>query len=174
MRTLTEIKAQIEIETKKTYKFKTKKARQKGWDRVKALRREALDNILYPAVKLHGPSSIKAIVRTFHSGDDHFLVETPYGNMWVSPVADVLTKSWYPHTCCIEYSVGQEIIIEIKTEVNHDELFLEIIPGKMYGGRVNETQYAELDKRTDLAFFKHSDSDGVTGLFAQTKAVSNE
>jgi hypothetical protein len=64
-------------------------------------------------------------------------------------------------------------VIEIDTEVNHDNLFLQVIPKKMHGGRVNEARYAELCKRDNLAFFKYPKSDGVTGLFA-TKAVANE
>ena len=173
MRALDEIKELIEVETRRADKLKTKKAKIKAWDKVRGLEREAC-TILYGAVKKYAPQSMKAVVKHFRPGDDHFLVETPYGSMWVSPTGDVLSKSWYPHTCCIEYTVGQEIVLEFHTEVNLDKLFLEIIPGKMYGGRVNETQYTELDKRDDLAFFKHSNSDGVTGLFKQIKAVSNE
>ncbi len=173
MSRLSELKDLIKAESSRAYKLKTRRAKQRAWDKVKALRREALDTILYPMSVKHGPQSIKATVRTFHAGDEHFLIDTPYGSMWVSPASDVATKSWYPHTCCIEYTVGQEVVVEIEYEVNYDGLFLQILPGHIYGGRVNETQYAELCKRDDLAFFKYPNSSGVTGLFA-TKAVSHE
>lgn len=165
MRTVSELKVLIEAERSRAYKLKTKTAKNKAYDKIKLLRREALD-LLYPIAAKNGPQSMRATVISFCAGNDHFLVDTAYGKMWVTPTADVLTKSWYPQTCCIEYAEGQQIVLEFTIEVNHDKLFLEIIPGKMYGGYVNETQYAELDKRDNLAFFKHSNSTGVTGLFA--------
>jgi len=169
MRNIAELKELIQTEISRAYKLKTKKAKERAYEVIHNLKREALDQ-LYTASEKYGPQSMRATVLTFRSGDDHFLVSTPYGNMWVSPTGDVLSKSWYAHTCCIEYAVGQELVLEFKTEVNSDKLFLEIIPGKMTGGTVNETQYAELCKRDNLAFFKYPGADGVTGLFAKSKA----
>lgn len=173
MRTLTELKELIKIESTKAYNFKTKQARTKAWARVRALSDEAC-MILYKQASKYGPQSMRGTVKTFNSGNDEFLVETPYGSMWVSPANDILTKSWYSHTCCIEYTVGQQVIIEFTTEVDTDKYSLRIIPGHISGGTVNETQYAELCKRDDLAFFKYPGKSGVTGLFAQSKAVSHE
>lgn len=170
MRDLKTLKELIKAETTRAYNLKTKQAKAKAWAKVRALRDEACE-ILY-SIPREGTQSVKAIVKTFRPGDNHFLVETVFGHMWVSPTADVLTKSWCSHTCCIEYTIGQEIVLEFDVEVNTDKLFREIIPGHISGGRVNETQYAELCKRDDLAFFKYPNSNGVTGLFStKSKAV---
>lgn len=166
MKTLSEIKEQIKILETEAYKLKTKAARQKRYAKARELRREAW-SMLHEQCKNYGTMSVKATVKHFNPRDEHFLVETPYGNMWLSPCSDELTKSWYSHTCCIEYTQGQTIVVEIDTEVNMDGLFLQLIPKHHRGGRVNETQYAELCKRDDLAFFKYPNSNGVTGLFKQ-------
>jgi hypothetical protein len=164
---LQELKHLIEIERSRAYKLKTKKAQEKAWTKIRDLEREALD-ILFVKVKRYQKHSIKGIVKHFRAKDEHFLVETIFGSMWLTPTADESSKSWYPSTCCIEYTEGQEIIIEIDTEVNMDKLFLELIPKRTYGGKVNEEQYAELCKRGNLAFFKYPDGH-MSGLFASKK-----
>lgn len=165
-----DLKMQIEAERSRGYKLKTKKAKEKSWAKVRELKREAL-NILFEDVKQYEKHSIKGIVKRFHARDDHFLVETSYGSMWLSPTGDENSKSWYASTCCIEYVEGQEIIIEIDTEVNTEKLFLQLIPKRTYGGKVNEEQYAELCKRGNLAFFKYPDGH-MSGLFASKKETA--
>jgi len=151
----------------KGYNLRTKKAKQKAFDEASKIKREALE-LLYVQLETFSSHSIKATVKDFTPKSEYFLVETPYGLMWLSPTNDVFSKSWYATTCCIEYAVGQEIIVEIKPEVNQEGLFIELLPVRIYGGQVNEIQYAELDKRTNLAFFKHS-SGGMTGLFSKKR-----
>lgn len=170
MKSLNQLKEEIKALKSKGYRLKTTRARRKAFEAARELEREAL-NILYTAAENVGPQSMRATVKHTNHGDEHFLVDTPYGSMWLSPTADVLSKSWYNHTCCIEYTKGQTITFEFRTEVNHDGLFLEIVLGKVTGGRINEEQYATLCKRDDLAFFKYPNSNGVTGLFASYKGA---
>jgi hypothetical protein len=170
-----DLRDQLNAAEQRARSLKTKKAQIKAWDKVREIRREILTKHLYPELAKYRTHSVKGIVKRFHPGDDHYLVETKeYGTMWLSPCADVLTKSWYDHTCCIEYVEGQIIVIECELEINHDKLQIFVQPGHVTGGFVNEVQYAELCKQDDLAFFKYPNSNGVTGLFARPKAVSNE
>ena len=164
MRSLNEIRAQIETETSRAYHLKTKPAKLKAYDKIRALRAEALEILYHQAAKF-GPQAMRCVVKTFNKYDERFLVDTPHGLMWLSPTSDVVSKSWYEHTCCVKYTIGQEIILDFTTEVNDDKLRLEIITGQITGGVIDEAQFAEMDKRDDLAFFKHTGSDGVCGLF---------
>jgi hypothetical protein len=123
--------------------------------------------LLYAQRDAYATHSVKATVRWFHAGDDHVCIATPYGTLYANPTSDVVSKSWYGHTCCVEYVEGQELVIEIEVDVDSARLCLELIPRRIYGGTLNETQYTELCKRDDLAFFKYPGSDGVTGLFAR-------
>jgi len=156
---------QIKEAKAKASSLKTKKAKEKAWTVIRDLEHQVFIK-LHDQCDKYRTMSVKATVKSFHEGDDHMLVSTPYGNLWISPCNDVLTKSWYPHTCCITYTVGQEIVLEIDTEVNSERLFLELIPKTIYGGIVDEKRYEELCKQPNLAFFKYPNSDGVTGLFA--------
>jgi len=147
--------------------LKTKKAQQKAYDKAREFEREAFIKLCNER-DLYGQFSFKATVKHFRPGSDEYLVETPYGSMWLSPTSDVLSKSWYAHTCCIEYVIGQTIHVEATIDVNHDRLELNIIPGKVSGGTLNTEQYTELCKNDNLAFFKYPI--GMTGLFSQKKS----
>ncbi len=163
---LTELKTLIKTESTRAYNLKTKKARSKAWDKVRDLERQAL-NILYAQRDIYSTQSMKCTVRHFTDGDEHFLVESPYGSLWLSPTSDAVSKSWYSHTCCVQYTKGQTIIVEFEIDVS-DRLSLEIIPKRIHGGTLNETKYAELCQRGNLAFFKYPDGH-MSGLFASKK-----
>jgi len=154
----------------RAYGLKTKKAQAKAWARVREIEREILTH-LYAQRDAYAVHSVKGtvLVDNSHCMSEHLIVKTPYGILHPSPTSDVLSKSWYAHTCCVEYTKGQEVVLELHVDVDSARLCLELIPKRIVGGTLNETKYAELDKRTDLAFFKHSGADGVTGLFS-TKA----
>ena len=137
---------------------KTKEAAQKCYDKIRTLKSEAWE-ILDEQASKYGVQVVKGTVRTFMASNDYFLVDTLFGTMWVSPTCDELSKSWYPHTCCVEYSVGQTIYIEVAAEVNLGDLSLSLRPVRMAGGTINEAQYKELCQRDDLAFFKYPGSD---------------
>jgi len=166
-----DLRTQLEAAQKRAYSLKTKKAQTKAFLVVRELRDQIL-NGLYEQSNKYAKHSVKATVRVAYSGDDS-LFDTEYGSFWISPANDELTKSWYEHTSCIEYTEGQSVVIEFDVEVDSDRLCIYRIPKRVYGGRVNEAQYAELCKRDDLAFFKYPNSTGVTGLFKQT-AVQGE
>jgi hypothetical protein len=163
-----ELKTLAEQYRAKARSLKTKKAQQKAYDKAREFEREAFIK-LCDERDLYGQFSFKGTVRSVWSGDDGLVVETPYGTMFLSPANDVLSKSWYAETSCIEYIVGQTVYVEATVEVNHDKLVLNIIPGHITGGTVNETQYAELCQRDNLAFFKYPT--GMSGLFATEKKV---
>jgi hypothetical protein len=160
--TIAELKQQATQARDKARSLKTKKAQLKAYNLARDFERQAFGKLCDERDK-YGKFSFKATVNHFNPKNEHYLVETPYGSMWLSPTADILSKSWYSHTCCIEYTKEQIITVEAQIDANLDRLTLEIIPGKVTGGTVNETQYAELCQRDDLAFFKYPT--GMTGLF---------
>lgn len=118
---LEQAKQALQAAKDRAYAFKTKKAQDKAWLVVKELRRQILDE-LYIRAQAYARASMKATVRHFTPRDDHYLVETSVGNMWLSPANDELTKSWYSHTCCVEYTKGQTIVLEYDVEVDTERL----------------------------------------------------
>lgn len=161
------LKLKLEAAETRARSLKTKTAREKAWNVVREISREILD-ILYAERDAFCTHSVRGevIVDNSHCMSDYIMVRTPYGILHASPTSDVLSKSWYAHTCCVEYIKGQQVTLEIEVDVQHDKLRLAVYPKRIHGGTLNTAKYAELDKRTDLAFFKHSNSDGVTGLFS--------
>jgi hypothetical protein len=157
-----ELKDQAAVYRTKAGILKTKEAQRKAYKKAREYEREAFIKLCDERDK-YGKFSFRATVSHFMSGSENYLVETPYGSMWFSPTQDVLSKSWYPQTCCIEYTKGQTIYVEGTIKVNSDRLKLEILPGKVSGGVINETQYSELCKNENLAFFKYPT--GMSGLF---------
>lgn len=166
--TFQELKQAIRAESIRARGLKTKKAQQRAWDKVRSLEREVL-GMLYEARSKYAPYSIKATVQYFHDGDDHILTRTADGeSCWISPTSDEVSKSWYGSTCCVSYSKGQDVVIEIEVDVDSDRLCLIHVPRRVRGGTLNEAKYAELCKRTDLAFFKYPS--GMSGLFSSKGA----
>lgn len=163
------IRAQYEAALKHAHSLKTNKARVKAFSKAREIKWRIVGMLRAELAEENNPETIVATVLHARPTDEHLLVDTKFGKMWVSPTGDELAKSWYAHTCCIEYTKGQTIEIDVTFEVNTERLFIQVVPGKMRGGTVNETQYAELCKRDNLAFFKYPNSTGVTGLFAQPK-----
>lgn len=166
---MTNLKEKLSIAREKAKLFKTKKAQTKAWAVVREIEHEIL-TILYAQRDAFAVHSVKATVCWFHAGDDHIALNTPYGSLYGSPTSDIVSKSWYGSTCCVEYTKGQNVVVEIDVDVDSERLCLMVIPKRIYGGTLNEVQYAELCKRTNLAFFKYP-TGGMTGLFAQTKAA---
>jgi hypothetical protein len=164
------LREQIKAARQRAYSLKTKKAQRKAWDKVHELERE-LFRLLCEQRDRYARFSVKGTVISdnSHCMSDTFGVDTPNGIFWVSPTCDELSKSWYSSTCCVEYSKGQEVIIEMEVDVNHDRLTLHAYPKRVYGGILNETKYAELCKKGNLAFFKYPDGH-MSGLFAQGRA----
>jgi hypothetical protein len=160
-----QLKSKLEAATERAHSLKTKKAQTKAWNVVREIRHEIL-MLLYAARDTYAPYSMQGTVRWFHAGDDHVCIRlSDNSSTYANPMSDAVSKSWYGHTCCVEYTAGQAVVVEFEVDVDSDRLCLVRIPKRIYGGTLNEAQFAELDKRTDLAFFKHS-SGGMTGLFA--------
>jgi hypothetical protein len=159
------LKEQISAAKTKARTLKTRKAQDKAWKTVQELEHQAL-TILYAQRDAFRTHSVKAKVRWFHACDDYVSLFTPYGTQYGSPTSDVVSKSWYGSACCVEYTEGQEVIVELEVEVDSERLCLQVIPKRIYGGKLNEVQYAELCKNPNLAFFKYPGTDEVTGLFA--------
>ena len=160
----------------RAYSLKTKKAKEKAWTKVREIKRQILIG-LYAEREQFAVFSVKGtvVVDNSHCMAEHIGIETSYGLFWVSPANDILSKSWYASTCCVEYQEGQQVIVELEADVNSERLGLFLYPKRVYGGTLNETKYAELCKRDNLAFFKYPElKGGMTGLFASPKAVSNE
>lgn len=170
----TELRAQFKAAKDRAYSLKTKKAQVKAWDKVREIKRE-IASLMYDAAKMYATHSVKGtvIVDNSHCMSDYIMIETEeYGIIHAYPQNDVLSKSWYAHTCCVEFRKGQSVVVEIDIDVNTDGRngpYLEVIPKHLSGGTLNETKYAELCKQDNLAFFKYPNADGVTGLFARAK-----
>lgn len=150
-----------ELETKH-YNLKTKTAKSKCKDKIDILKRD-VNEILYNELNKYGPCSVKGKVLWVDS-DGSMYIETVYGKLYSYVCSDVLSKSWYNNTCCIEYIVGQEVIVNLDFELGKDYT-INIVVGKLVGGKVNEERYQELCKDTKLAFFKYPER-GMSGLFA--------
>ncbi len=165
-----DLRAQLKIAKDRAYSLKTKKAQTKAWAHVHRIEREILD-IMYIEARKYATHSVRGTVISdnSHCMSEYIMIETAeYGIIHAHPQNDVLSKSWYARTCCVEYKRGQTVVVEIDVDVNSDGRngpFLEVIPKRMSGGVLNESKYAELCKRDDLAFFKYPNANSVTGLF---------
>jgi hypothetical protein len=160
--TIAELKTKRDELNSKARSLKTKAAKDKVYKQICLIDRQLCD-ALYEARDKYGHFSIKGIVHDFAGRGEEILVKTIDGDLlWLSPDNDVLSKSWYPETCCIEYTKGQSVVIECSVETDLQNACLRLLPGKIHGGRVNEQKYQELCKRDDLAFFKYPQ--GMTGL----------
>lgn len=171
-----ELREQISLAEQRARSLKTKKAQQRAWDKVRELKRELFKHLTERRDK-YATFSVKGtvIADNSHCMAEHFGVDTPNGIFWISPTCDVLSKSWYASTCCIEYVKGQEVIIEMDVDINWQSTAdrLCAYPKRVYGGLLNEEKYAELCKRGNLAFFKYLDGH-MSGLFAQPKVGGAE
>lgn len=165
---MNELRQKIKELRQKAYSMKTKKAQSKYFDKMKEVEHELFLKLCDQRDKF-GTHSVKATVGYFRDGEDDVMLNTPYGILYGSPTSDAVSKSWYGHTCCVEYSKGQEVIVEIDVDVDMDRLVLNVIPKRIYGGTLNQAKYDELCKRDNLAFFKYPNSEGVTGLFSSKK-----
>lgn len=166
MTTFNELKEAIELEKSRFYSLKTKKAKEKSRQRIRDLRTKALLEHLYPARDAYATHSVRGtVIDSTGRGDEIAMKTEEYGLLWISPCNDILSKSWYPNTCCVEYSRGQSVVIECDIDVDSDRLCLIVVPKRIYGGTLNEERYNELCKQDNLAFFKYPDGH-MSGLFA--------
>lgn len=162
---MNELLKQIQSAKDRARAFKSKSAQTKAWNKVYAFEHEAFD-LLYAACDKYALYSIRGTVQHFHDGEQNVFVKLDDGTtIWICPTNDVVSKSWYANTCCVSYKSGQNIIVEFEVNVDNDRLCLYQIPKRVYGGTLNEIKFRELDRRTDLAFFKHS-TGGQSELFA--------
>ncbi len=158
-------KLELEQLRTKAYSLKTKKAQDKAWFKVRELDREIWSHLIDERNNYYAQHSIKGTVTRFYDGCEDVLVDTCYGPLWIPITADILTKSWYPGTCCVEYVAGQSIVIEIDVEVDSDRLCLYVVPKRVYGGTINASKYETLCGQNNLAFFKYKNGH-MSGLFA--------
>src|SRR5271154_1152614 len=108
------IKEQIKAAEQRARSLKTKSAQTKAWKVVHELKHE-LFMLLAEERNKYATHSVKGTVigDNSHCMSDYIMVKTEaYGILHASPTSDVLSKSWYAHTCCVEYSQGQEVILE--------------------------------------------------------------
>ena len=161
------IKEQIKSLELEAYKLKTKQAKLKRYESIKALRNQAI-HLLHDEVKAFATHTVKGMVESVGYSQDYLYASTPYGKIMLYQCNDELSKSWYVETCCIEYSKGQEITIEIDIEVNYESLSLNLITKTIRGGQLNESKYSSLCENSNLAFFQYPS--GMSGLFSKVGA----
>jgi hypothetical protein len=155
--------------TLKAKSFKTKAAKTKAWDKVRALVNLSYDEVRPTAESYNGQVAEFTVTSVF--SDSIQCYNEKFGSYNVSTCNDILSKSWYPETSCIEYVKGQVIsttlLAEVTKHFKHEYQVVGITLTKIVGGVVNESKYAELCKNKSLAFFKYPGSEGVSGLFAK-------
>jgi hypothetical protein len=162
--TIQEVKDQIKTLETKAYNLKTKKAEERARVQVNELRGQAFD-LLCQVRDRYATFSIKGIVKHWSSGGEYVFIKLSDGEaVFLSPTVDVVAKSWYPSTCCVEYTDDQEVVVEFTTDIDMERLSLVLVPRAIHGGTLNQAKYAELCQRHDLAFFKYPE--GMSGLFA--------
>lgn len=168
MRTIESLKEELSTLAKRARSLKTKKAQSKAWDAVRAVDREIFLMLCEQRNK-YATYSLRGTVERFTDGDRDVFVRMSDGSTsWISPTSDAVSKSWYEHTCCVSYIDGQQVVVEFEIDVDGDRHCLTRTPRRVHGGTLNEQKYAELCKRTDLAFFKYPT--GTSGLFSSKGA----
>ncbi len=114
--------------------------------------------------KEYADLSITGVVK--HVWDNCIVVELTVAGQKTTVMAskcnDVLSKSWYDETCCIDYTKGQNVTVKLNFEVT--EHHISIAVKSINGGKVNQEKYEELCKNKHLAFFKYPESDFFSGL----------
>lgn len=157
-----DLREEIKLAETKARNLKTKKAQSKAWDKVRELEHKLFIE-LCDLRDTYSTFSFKATVISDnkHSMADDIMVKSPFGTLHLSPTNDVESKSWYPQTCCVEYTNNQTVIVEVTVDVV--DLKLQLFPKQLIGGTLNTSKYEELCKKDDLAFFKYPT--GMTGLF---------
>lgn len=167
-----DIKNQIKQLENEIRSLKTKSAQAKRRDKIRELKNKAIDQ-LHEQAKSYATHTIKGVVSYVDSYVDSYqtflTAKTSYYDLTLYPCNDELSKSWYVETCCVEYSKGQSITIEVDVEVDYDNLNLTLRPKTIRGGKLNEAKYAQLCDQSNLAFFKYPT--GMSGLFSSKKAV---
>lgn len=168
MRTLDQIKC--EIKTLESKHFKTKVARQKNWDKIRHLKREAYPILEKQLEELRSMYSEKQELTVTYIDRDWIFAENSNFKGDFKPSHDVNSASWYNETCCIEYTEGQKIKANIIFEIDLDQLKIVYYFKKIEGGILNKEKYLKLrDGDQKLAFFKYNLLDGdssISGLFA--------
>ena len=164
MKSISELKEDYTELKKKLYSLKTKKAIEKCRAEMDDIRHGAWLQVVEQC-KNYTNCMVKCSVRYFGKRDGELILDTPYGKVFTNACNDVLSKSWYGHTCCVEYAVDQVVYMELDFKAG--DFNIEVVAGKVTGGILNTAKYNELcNDGNKYAFFKYPDADGVTGLLA--------
>jgi len=145
--------------TSKIYTLKSKKSQKKQRDILRDITIE-LDAALLEGITPYLKQRHEATV--LMDGAD-VIAKSEFGTINLHATNDVLSKSWYESTCCIEFKKGDVVTFEI-TCLTIIEGRVHWIPGKIEGGHLDHQKYKELCKQDNLAFFKKPDG-YMTGLF---------
>lgn len=143
----------------KAYSLKTKKAKQKVYAEIHKIVGAILDLLNEEKKQLEG-KTFKGVVVSPGDMREFLIRSEELGLVWANPCNAINSKSYYDHTCCVEFTEGSEVTFELYIEVNSDGL--NLMPTKITGGTLNESLYQELCKKK-LAFFKYPK--GLSGLF---------
>lgn len=168
MRTLEQIKQ--EIQSLESKNFKTKKARENNWSKIRSLKHEAYPILEKIRNELQSQYSEKQELTITHVGSNWSCARNEDLMGEINPANDVNSASWYTETCCIEYIKGQKIKANVVFEIDLDQFKIEYFFENIEGGILNREKYIALkDGDRKLAFFKYNLLDGdnsISGLFA--------
>jgi len=158
-------KSEIRVLEKKLGTLKTKKAIEKIFDKLNLLLREFRIHLMDMADQF-GTKTLKGIVESYNKNRGTLRIDLgEWGIVYADNCNDILSKSWYNETCCIDYTDGQEVTVIVEAEAGTDSWYLSV--KRIQGGTLNQNQYAELCDRGGLAFFKYPDGT-MSGLFARS------
>jgi hypothetical protein len=166
MKSFIELREEVKALEKKWATLKTKKAKEKCSDKIWKLNRECLSLMYNRASELDGQKiELEVLYSTDGQGLAKVLTDGPLKGESIrfNACNDVLSRSWYEETCCISYEARQKIEADLITKPHSDGIELGI--KNIKGGILDQEKFNRLDKRDDLAFFKHSGTNHVTGLF---------
>lgn len=156
---ITELRQKLKDATTKFYSLKTKKAKERQRDVIRAISLDLHDALMNGIQPFLGVRHEGVIV----SGGVDCLARTEFGLVPVYAVNDKQSKSWYESTCCVSYKVGDKITFEIKhPRVENDRL--NWFAAEVEGGTFDQNKYKELCKRDNLAFFQRPNGT-TSGLF---------
>jgi hypothetical protein len=159
---LTELINEVKLLERKAYSLKTKQARQKVWDKIRELENQAYP-LLQDIADQYNDKPMSGTVIYVDNQRGHGLIEIPELNIKLDfhSCNATNTCTWFPETCCVEFTEGQTVSFILKADVGDLQVDLSI--SKIDGGYQNLERFNELNKNNDLSFVVLKDKE--TGLF---------
>jgi hypothetical protein len=145
----------------KAIKLKTKKAKEKVWDKIRELESAYLNELYIQAEQYRGLEASGTVL--WCDGDSLCIDTIEYGKFFTDPSNAFESKSLYSNTCCVTFEKGDKVSFKIGVGRITVRGGIELVAFEIKGGKFDAKQYAKLCKNPNLAFFRYPT--GMTGLF---------